>query len=284
MRFFLHMLTAGMVATCCGTTQANLLLQIDTIEGDSRQQGHENWIEISSFQVRVTNVAEDGQSRSTPEISPLAIQAPSSSASPELFSGVLEGRTYSTAELHLRPPAGTGGLHPIASWKLDEVRVTSFETRAEPDGQGGTVATDFFDLQAFDTITYSYNSFDDKGTKTGTVTSSWDIAENKKTLVTSGTVDDFQFLTSCEGSCDSLTAEPGDFDGDGMVDGRDFLAWQRGISPNPLSAPELAEWQANYGNAAAAQGVPEPTTLGTLLMGFMALFIRDKRVQEMADT
>jgi hypothetical protein len=39
----------------------------------------------------------------------------------------------------------------------------------------------------------------------------------------------------------------GDFDGDGDVDGRDFLRWQRGGSPNPLSASDLALWKATYG-------------------------------------
>ncbi|MCA9235194.1 MAG: hypothetical protein KDA44_06970, partial [Planctomycetales bacterium] len=40
---------------------------------------------------------------------------------------------------------------------------------------------------------------------------------------------------------------PGDFDEDGDVDGGDFLAWQRGNSPTPLSADDLAAWQANFG-------------------------------------
>jgi hypothetical protein len=35
----------------------------------------------------------------------------------------------------------------------------------------------------------------------------------------------------------------GDFDGNGQVDGADFLAWQRGAG----SAEELAAWQADYG-------------------------------------
>ncbi|MEM8943813.1 MAG: PEP-CTERM sorting domain-containing protein [Planctomycetota bacterium] len=53
----------------------------------------------------------------------------------------------------------------------------------------------------------------------------------------------------------------GDFDGSGNVDGFDFLLWQRGGSPNPLSASDLAEWQANYNAAlAAAKVVPEPST------------------------
>jgi hypothetical protein len=49
---------------------------------------------------------------------------------------------------------------------------------------------------------------------------------------------------------------PGDFDNDGDVDGRDFLAWQR----NP-SLGNLADWQANYGNGslqAINTAVPEP--------------------------
>jgi len=39
----------------------------------------------------------------------------------------------------------------------------------------------------------------------------------------------------------------GDFNGDGIVDGADFLNWQRGESPYPLSQSDLADWEANYG-------------------------------------
>jgi hypothetical protein len=61
-------------------------------------------------------------------------------------------------------------------------------------------------------------------------------------------------LTVVEGS-------DGDFDGDGDVDGRDFLLWQRGSSPDPRSADDLAAWQANYGVgllASSSTAVPEP--------------------------
>ena len=61
---------------------------------------------------------------------------------------------------------------------------------------------------------------------------------------------------------------PGDFNGDGIVDGRDFLAWQR----NPNSG-SLADWQTNYGNNAlnAAVSVPEPTMSMMLLASAIAL-------------
>jgi hypothetical protein len=66
----------------------------------------------------------------------------------------------------------------------------------------------------------------------------------------------------------------GDFDNDGDVDGRDFLIWQRGASPAPLSAADLAKWQGAYGALlVAAVSVPEPST--TLLgLGCLGLALR----------
>jgi hypothetical protein len=57
---------------------------------------------------------------------------------------------------------------------------------------------------------------------------------------------------------------PGDFDEDLDVDGRDFLIWQRGGSPDPFSAQDLADWQLAYGTSLSgplsAVSVPEPGT------------------------
>ena len=72
----------------------------------------------------------------------------------------------------------------------------------------------------------------------------------------------------------------GDFDGDGDVDGRDFLRWQRGGSPNPLSAGDLALWQNQYGTSgglqAAVAAVPEPSA-GLLFVVTATLLVSRKR-------
>lgn len=64
-----------------------------------------------------------------------------------------------------------------------------------------------------------------------------------------------------------VAIQPGDFDFDLDVDAHDFLAWQRGESPLPFSASDLAAWEAHYGEsfplAVNAQSVPEP---GSVLM------------------
>jgi hypothetical protein len=73
---------------------------------------------------------------------------------------------------------------------------------------------------------------------------------------------------------------PGDFDHDLDVDGRDFLIWQRGDSPDSLSAADLADWQQAYGTSLnaplAAVNVPEPGTW--LIMLSCSLFLMHSRI------
>ncbi len=51
---------------------------------------------------------------------------------------------------------------------------------------------------------------------------------------------------------DFTGAASGDFDGNSVINGRDFLAWQRGQSPSPGSNGDLASWQSNYGTGGGA--------------------------------
>lgn len=73
---------------------------------------------------------------------------------------------------------------------------------------------------------------------------------------------------------------PGDEDGDGDVDGQDFLVIQRGIGTTHTSQ-DLADWQANYGTSSvqsAVTAVPEPTALVlSCLLGANMLNWRPRR-------
>ena len=68
-----------------------------------------------------------------------------------------------------------------------------------------------------------------------------------------------------------------DFDADGDVDAADFIAWQRGESPNPLSPADLALWQNQYGSGSAllatGTSVPEPDSawLFLIVVALMAI-------------
>jgi fibronectin-binding autotransporter adhesin len=63
--------------------------------------------------------------------------------------------------------------------------------------------------------------------------------------------------------------QPGDFDLDGDVDGRDFLIWQRNTSVG-----DLGDWQSNYGVGAITASniaVPEPSAIVLGLFGLYSL-------------
>ena len=94
-----------------------------------------------------------------------------------------------------------------------------------------------------------------------------------------------EFTDGSHGLFIAETGTTGDFDGDGSVDGFDFLNWQRGESPNPISVADLAAWEASYGQMipastlASAMAVPEPTSIGLLLGTLLLALARDSRAK-----
>jgi hypothetical protein len=85
---------------------------------------------------------------------------------------------------------------------------------------------------------------------------------------------------------------PGDFDYDGVVDGDDFLVWQRQLgSTTELAADgnddgvvdqaDLAVWKSHFGQGsgsavASNAAVPEPAALGMAVLGLAAIAARKR--------
>jgi hypothetical protein len=66
---------------------------------------------------------------------------------------------------------------------------------------------------------------------------------------------------------------PGDFNADGLVNGSDFLLWQREFGGS-LNDADLDAWAQNFGNpllVAATGTVPEPTGASLVLLASAAL-------------
>jgi hypothetical protein len=93
---------------------------------------------------------------------------------------------------------------------------------------------------------------------TGVIVVFWELLNGLTTV----DVDDVGFALAAGGNL-------ADFDGDGDVDGHDFLTWQR----NP-AVGNLADWVADYGATApltaATSAVPEPATWMLVGTGLLA--------------
>ncbi|HMP08518.1 MAG TPA: hypothetical protein PJ982_19390 [Lacipirellulaceae bacterium] len=81
----------------------------------------------------------------------------------------------------------------------------------------------------------------------------------------------------------SSASQDGDFDGNGRVDGADFLTWQRGLG-SAYNAADLTAWRNNYGAGgaaaavgAAAHAVPEPAAASMAIAVAAALATTRRR-------
>lgn len=88
---------------------------------------------------------------------------------------------------------------------------------------------------------------------------------------------DAQTLINNFGLASDATFAQGDADSDGDVDGSDFFAWQVDVG----AVPEMALLGSNIGAsaAAAADNVPEPTTLFLFVCGILLYFQRHHRLR-----
>ena len=79
--------------------------------------------------------------------------------------------------------------------------------------------------------------------------------------------------------------QPGDHNGDGIVDAADYVAWRKLDEANPLGYDEFfenfGEGSGGGGGQQAAAGVPEPTVMGLLASVAMTLlgFARGRRIE-----
>lgn len=100
------------------------------------------------------------------------------------------------------------------------------------------------------------------------------FGENLQTLQTVLALEPYEVLLF------ALPTESGDFNSDGLVNGLDFLLWQRGESPLPFSSFDLSIWQAQYGTTAVINAspmvVPEPTAIAMSLLA-MIYFLAPNR-------
>jgi hypothetical protein len=183
---------------------------------------------------------------------PLAGFDPGLTWTPETLTvnGNLALQAGSALELNLSNPGAHDVLEVTGQADLAGTLNVTLAVGASPPQAG-----DIYDILDFGTTTGAFASLNLPPLSAGL---SWDASE----LLSLGAL--------------KVIALPGNFDHDSDADGADFLAWQRGQSPAPLSLADFADWQANFGTALSAAptsaAVPETAAFQLALLAATLIY------------
>ena len=190
-------------------------------------------------------------------------------------------------------PGSSAGITNITG----NYNLNSGTYEAELAGGGGVAGTDFdqvdvtgnvnlvggsLDVSLLSPFTPSLGQFFDIVNVGSSLTGTFSGLSQGALVGNFGGTDLFINYASGDGYDISLVATlAGDFDLGFEVDGFDFLKWQRGESPNPLSQADLIAWEANYGVvaalSAASAAVPEPSSIMLILAATLVVYLQTAR-------
>jgi hypothetical protein len=249
------LLAVGMLLPQASLCQAVLVLDVAGLTGDSTLAGYQGWSDVDHFAISVK--------RNVP--SPLHVSASSSSISTHMFFFALSNATIPKVTLDiLVAPRPEFPPVRVASWRLDNARVVEFGTVGGSDGNSA-------DSYLIDYTKIQYRFWPESG---GDIIVQWDKVAGTGTIADNSAGASLVLFTGSPGLLPEPS--PGDFNDDGAVDGRDFLVWQRGESPDPLSVTDIAAWREHFGEALAlaqtAVTVPEPSTAVTAAVATWGVF------------
>jgi type VI protein secretion system component Hcp len=234
-----------------GSLHADILMRIPSLPaGDSTLAGYEGWIKIDRIEFSIDRDPPPQGGGGTEDINIgmgrinlFHLSKPTDAVSTDLFRFAIIGNSIGAVDLRVVDVC-PGCVVPTEAWKFDRTFVASYSTKSV-----GNELVDEFSLY-FNYIAFATVEED------GVSAFGWNKVQN-----TAWT--DHGLETALQNELNAAQcATPGDFNIDGIVDGADFLTWQRGESPHPLSESDLADLEGHLGAGPAlsdaATPIPEP--------------------------
>ncbi len=171
----LMLAAAALLAGAATQARAAAYIKIGDIKGEVTAEGHEDWIEISSFQWGVTlpisSSTAGGATSGKPSFSDLIITKAYDLSSPHLMHGCASGRHIPEVILELKTITGDMS-YTYLKITLEDVIISSVSMSS-----GGDRPQESLSLN-FGKATQTYFKQDDKGMVAPAASMSWNIATN----------------------------------------------------------------------------------------------------------
>ncbi len=154
-------------------------LKIDGVDGESTDDKHKNWIEITAFNHEVVQPssgpsATGGRTGGRAEFGPVSVEKVADKATPDLSIYCAKGEPISKVEIEFCEAAGE--KHTFLKYTLENVLVERVGVSGSGDLSKPLERVDF----SYGTIKWEYTEMSHTGKPGGTTSRGWSLEENKK--------------------------------------------------------------------------------------------------------
>lgn len=150
--------------------------KIGEIPGESKDDGHKDWIELLSLSWGATNPGSfamgGGGSKGRSQLHDLSVVVNESIASPKLLQACVSGEHFGEVTVDFQKAGGDQEVY--MTWILQNVMVSSYNVSGS--GEDNPVCDVAFN---FEKIKYTYKQQDEKGKASKPVEATWDQGTNK---------------------------------------------------------------------------------------------------------
>ncbi len=159
----------------------DMFLKIEGVDGESKDEGHVDWIEIVSYGHGLTNevLGTGGGGTSAPVHSPVVVRKLMDKSSPFLFDALNKGSSFRNATFDFED-RGQAVPYLFLKVTLEDLYVTSYSLASEEAGADRPVEEVAF---TYTRITMTYWPQNTDGTQGPPITVGWDVAQNIPTSV-----------------------------------------------------------------------------------------------------
>ncbi|MGD2120803.1 MAG: type VI secretion system tube protein Hcp [Gemmatimonadota bacterium] len=152
-------------------------LEVEGVSGESMRAGHEDQIEVISFDFSASNPSSvgigSGGGVGAVNLSSFNFMKKTDASSADLFKHCCSGKHFPTATLTLYKAGGDGGALDYLIYEFEEVYVDAINwSGSEGGGDGIPLEQVSF---SFGKVVVTYNQQDEKGAKAGSFMGSWDV-------------------------------------------------------------------------------------------------------------
>ena len=154
-------------------------LFIEGIKGESKDAGHEGWINLISVDQAIHRPMAGGTSgaarhRSSVIFDDVVVMKEADASTPKLAEAIADGKSFPTVKIDLCTSSEGGKRIPYLQWELKNVRVTDYNLSAT--GDEGAPPTEQLAFN-FEEIKQVYDKLDKQNKSQGKVEYTWKVEE-----------------------------------------------------------------------------------------------------------